>query len=275
MLQKARDLDVDELVFDLEDAVAPGDKARARALLVPALSASFRAERVSVRVNAMTSPWFFEDLVAVSGAERPPDAIVLPKVEDAAELRLAAHLLADRAPSIRLQALIETARGLRDAATICAATPALDAVVLGYADLCASLGRPGAQLDEPEAWTHAQDLVVLHARAAEIQAIDGPFLRLDDEGALLAAARWARGRGFDGKWVIHPGHVAAVTGAFSPDAEELARARSLLEQLAAAEGQGSGAALHGGAMIDEALRKAALHTLARAGELPPPAPAAP
>jgi citrate lyase subunit beta/citryl-CoA lyase len=275
MLQKALDLAVDELVFDLEDAVAPGDKARARALLVPALSGSFRAERVSVRVNAMTSPWFFEDIVAMSGAERPPDTIILPKVEDAAELRLAAQLLAERAPSVRLQALIETARGLRDIGPICASTPVLDAVVLGYADLCASLGRPGAQLDEPAAWTHAQDLVVLHARAANVQAIDGPFLRLDDEGALLAAARWGRGRGFDGKWVIHPGHVAPVTGAFSPDAEELASARSLLEQLAAAEDQGSGAARHGGAMIDEALRKAALHTLARAGEPPPAAPAAP
>jgi citrate lyase beta subunit len=262
MLEKAVALDADELVFDLEDAVAPAAKVAARAAVAAALPAPHRARRLSVRVNAVGSPWLAGDLQVLVAADRSPDTIVVPKVESASDLRRVADAL--EGSGIRLQALIESARGLRDLGEICAATPMLEALILGYADLCASLDRPRAAIADFTAWGYAQDCVVMQARAAGLQAVDGPLLALDDDERLTAAATWARGRGFDGKWVIHPKHVDAVTDAFTPSSDELAAARALLHELEEAERSGAGAARHGGMMIDEALRKSALGTIARA-----------
>jgi citrate lyase beta subunit len=262
MLEKAVALEVDEIVFDLEDAVAPAAKESARAAVAAALSTPHRARRLSVRVNAVGSPWLAGDLQAMAAAEQRPDTIVVPKVESAADLRVVVDLVGDS--GIPLQALIESARGLRDLGEISTATPLLEALILGYADLCASLGRPRSQMADPSAWTHAQDRVVMHARAAGLQAVDGPLLALDDDAALAASAQWARARGFDGKWAIHPRHVEPVTEAFTPGADELAAAHALLRELEEAERSGAGAARHRGMMIDEALRKSALSTIARA-----------
>jgi citrate lyase subunit beta/citryl-CoA lyase len=259
MLAKARSLAVDELVLDLEDGVAPADRPRARELAGAWLSAADdrAAGTVAVRVNGVDTPDFAQDLEALRAWPAAPDSLVLPKAESVAAL--------DRLPEgVRVQLLIESARGLLGAQELCD-QPSVCAVILGYADLCASLGRPATEIADPSAWSAAQDHVVTCARAAGVQAIDGPVLALDDASLPGRAASWGRRRGFDGKWVIHPGHIDAVTAAFTPTSEEVAAASALLDELAAAEATGSGAARHDGMMIDEALRRSALQTLARAG----------
>jgi citrate lyase subunit beta/citryl-CoA lyase len=141
---------------------------------------------------------------------------------------------------------------------IAAASPRLDALILGYADLAASLG--GAR--DLDAWLPAQHAIVVAARAHGLQAIDGPYLGIaPDEGFYAAAAR-GRDLGFDGKWAIHPSQVDALNAAFTPDAAEVERARAIVAALQDAE---EGAVTLDGEMLDEAVRLAALRVLARAG----------
>jgi citrate lyase subunit beta/citryl-CoA lyase len=252
MLAKAAALAADEVVIDLEDGVAPGDKDAARGLVASVLDAgSLRG--AAVRVNAPGSEWFEGDVAELSGRA---ESIVIPKVESAAEL---AEVDIAVPRGVRLQALVETAAGLQSAGEIAAASPRLDALILGYADLAASLGRgPGA--DAPELWLHAQDTVLVAARAAGIQAIDGPHLAIRDEAGLRRWAAHTRTLGFDGKWAVHPDQLGPINEAFTPAAEELERAAAVV----AALGEGApGAVELDGEMIDEAIRKQALSTVAR------------
>jgi citrate lyase subunit beta/citryl-CoA lyase len=271
-LAKARAIAVDEVVLDLEDAVRPEHKDEARAAALEALAAGgFAAGAVSVRVNAPGSAWAHADLIALGAAERPPASVVVPKVESAGDLAFVDRLLdgveraAGRETPLRVQALVETARGLRAVDEIAAGSPRLDAIVLGYADLAASLGRTRAGASDLDRWLAVQDRVLTAARAAGVQAIDGPFLSIDDPNGLRAASERAAALGFDGKWAIHPAQLEAVEDAFTPAAEEVERARSVV---AALEAAGRGAVALDGEMLDEAVRLAAARTLARAGEGP-------
>ena len=162
-----------------------------------------------------------------------------------------------------MQALLETARGLLGAATIASASPRLETLILGYADLAASLGR-APDADRPELWLHAQDTVLVAARAFGLQAIDGPYLAIRDERGLRDRTERVRALGFDGKWAVHPGQLEAINAAFTPPAEELERARAIVAALERAAGdEGRGAVELDGEMIDEASRKLALQTVAR------------
>jgi citrate lyase subunit beta/citryl-CoA lyase len=272
MVAKAPGLGADELVLDLEDAVAPGAKEQARALVVAALADGVvPAHRVAVRVNAPGTAWCHADLIALAGAPVPPASVVLPKVESPGDLAFADRLLdgVERAAGatrpLRLQALIETALGLSRVTEIVGASPRLVALILGYADLGASLGRSAAGARDLDAWRPAQHAVLTAARAAGLQAIDGPYLGTAPDEAFLAATRQARDAGFDGKWAIHPSQVAALNEAFTPTGDELERARAVVAALdAAARDDGAGAVALDGEMLDEAVRVAALRTLARA-----------
>jgi citrate lyase subunit beta/citryl-CoA lyase len=267
MLAKAPSLGADELVLDLEDAVAPADKEAARGRVTRLLEEGLRA---SVRVNAPGTPWCHRDLIALGSR---PASIVLPKVEGAGDLAFVDRLLdgveaaAGRARPLRVQALIETAAGLANVHEIAAASERLDALILGYADLAASLGRSAAGARDLDAWRPAQERLLLAARAHGLQAIDGPHLGVAVDDAFTAAVARARDLGFDGKWAIHPSQLAALNDAFTPTAEEVEGARAVVDALAAAErGQAAGAVALDGQMLDEAVRAAALRTLARAGE---------
>jgi len=264
MLTKASGLGVDEVVIDLEDAVVPERKALARELAVSALAgADWRAGAVSVRVNAAGSPWCHEDVAALAAAARRPNTVVLPKVESAGDLAFVERLLAgcERAAgagdAIGVQALIETATGVSRVEEIAGASARLVGLILGYADLAASLG--GAR--DASMWGPVQDAVLIAARANGLQAIDGPFLGVADDAAFRAAAGRAAALGFDGKWAIHPVQVGALLELFSPSADEVARARAVIESL----GDGlRGAVAVDGVMVDEAVRLAAERVLARA-----------
>lgn len=273
MLDKAATIAADELIVDLEDAVAPMAKDEARAAAVARLAA-WQGPPVAVRVNAPRTPWCHRDLEAlVARRDGEPRSIVLPKVESAGDLEFAERLLAgaeaerERERPLRLQALIETAGGLARVQEIAAAAAGrLEALVIGYADLAASLGRSREAAADPQVWLQAQDRVLIAARANGLQAIDGPYLGVEPNEAFLGAARHARDLGFDGKWAIHPSQVAALGEIFTPSVEEIERARAILRALERAKFEsGAGAAALDGEMLDEALASGARRTLARAG----------
>jgi citrate lyase subunit beta / citryl-CoA lyase len=272
-LEKAPGVGADEVVFDLEDAVAPAAKDEARAAAVASLaSRAWDGATVSVRVNAPRTAWCHLDITALASLPDRPASIVVPKVESAHDLAFVERLLdgveaaAGRARPVRVQALIETAAGLVNIAAIASASARLDALILGYADLAVSLGRNRAAQAELDSWRPAQDAVLAAARAHRLQAIDGPHLGVAVDEAFTAAATRTRDLGFDGKWAIHPSQVATLNELFTPSAEEVQRAREVIEALERAERDtGQGAVALDGEMLDEAVRVAALRVLARAG----------
>jgi citrate lyase subunit beta/citryl-CoA lyase len=252
MLAKARTLEPDEAIVDLEDAVADADKEAARALAVEALRSGPLAATTALRVNARSTPWWEDDLRAA--AEARPDVVVLPKIESPEDVAAAAELLPD---GIGIEAQIETARGLVEAERIAAAGHGLEALVLGPADLAASLGVPVLTIGAGTA-DYAMARVVAAARAFGLQPVDGPHARLDDDDGLLASARRALAHGYDGKWVIHPSQIEPVNRVFTPTAEEVERAERVL---AASDGS---AARFDGELVDVASRRLAEALLGRA-----------
>jgi citrate lyase subunit beta/citryl-CoA lyase len=251
MLAKARSLPADEVIVDLEDAVAAEDKEEARRLAVTVLGRGSLGRTTALRINARSTPWWEEDLRAA--AEARPDVVVLPKVESPEDVSAAAELL----PAVvGLEAQIETARGLAAAERIAAAGGALEALVFGPADLAASLGVP-VLIIGAGASDYALARVVAAARSEGLQALDGPHARLGDDLGLILSARRALENGYDGKWVIHPSQIEPVNRIFTPSPADLERAERLLEAA-------RGAARFEGELVDEASRKLAESMLRRA-----------
>lgn len=267
---KAAASGADEVVLDLEDSVPPSGKEAARERVVRWLATAEVCSRVSVRVNAPRSPWCHADLAAVGGAEGPERSIVVPKVDSAGDLAFVERLLdgaeaaAGRRRQASVQALIESPEGLAKVGEIVTATRRLRAVILGYADLGAALGR--SRDAAADSWVPAQHAVLVAARSAGIAAIDGPFLGVGADDAFQAVVAGAVRFGFDGKWVIHPRQVPAVTEAFTPTVAEVEHADRVLAALESGHARGAGAVELDGQMIDEALAVAARRTLAKAGK---------
>jgi citrate lyase subunit beta/citryl-CoA lyase len=265
-LEKGPGLAADEIVVDLEDSVPPELKDEARAAVADALEArEWTAATVSVRVNDVSTPWFEADLAELAAAGERLDSVVIPKVEAAEELARVERALesaeaAGRARPVGIQALIETARGLREADRIAEASPRLEALILGPADMSVSLGFPSPE--EGPRWGFVRGAVLVAARAAGVQAIDGPYLQVADADGLRASGAAARELGFDGKWALHPAQVEPLNELFTPTADEIEHARAILEALE--RDPGTGAAMLAGEMIDEASRKRAEQILSRA-----------
>jgi citrate lyase subunit beta / citryl-CoA lyase len=244
-LAKAAGLTPDEVILDLEDAVAPGRKDAARELVARALREhDWQAATVAVRVNGARTAWHADDLALIREAR--PMVVIVPKVESPEEL--------DGLP-VPSEALIETARGLVECERI-ATAPGLEALAIGPGDLAASLGVPeltiggGAHLD------YALARIVVAARAFGLAAIDGPYAVLGDEAGFRQAAARSRALGYDGKWCIHPDQVDASNDVYTPTEAELERARRILGV--------EGVARLDGEMVDEANRRMAESILARA-----------
>jgi citrate lyase subunit beta/citryl-CoA lyase len=262
-LEKARTLDADVLLLDLEDAVAPAQKAAARALVVEALRAGGYGHRERVvRVNGSGSPWEAEDLraVASSGA----DAVLLPKVEDAGYVRsVEAALAGSRAPpGLAIWAMIETPRGVLRAEEIAGACPRLGCLVAGTSDLVKDLGARHTA-GRVEVLT-ALSLTVLAARAHGLACLDGVHLHLDDEAGFEAACAQGRDLGFDGKTLIHPRTIATANRVFGPSAAELEQARRIMVAHAEAESFGQGVVVVDGRLVEALHVAAARRTLALA-----------
>ena len=267
MLAKAGGLQADEIVIDLEDSVAAGAKNEARELVCRVLAEGrLGAGLVAVRVNALDSPWYRDDVAALAERAGPAvDSLVVPKVETAEDVREVERMLDDREAAMQIQALVETAAGLVRVAEIATASPRLDALILGYADLAASLGRSNPEAAS-ERWLYAQEALLVAARAAGVGAIDGPYLAIADEQGLRRWAEHVRDLGYDGKWAIHPSQLEMINHTFTPGDAEVERARAVLAVLEQAESDGAqGAVELDGKMIDEASRKQAEQVVARAG----------
>ncbi|MFN8160595.1 MAG: CoA ester lyase [Solirubrobacterales bacterium] len=221
-IEKARGLAADEIVLDLEDSVPPDLKDEARSEVAEALATgAWSSASVSVRVNGPGTPWHEADMGAIAARSRLASVIV-PKVEDPAELEAAESLLGEGGAG--LQALIESAAGLQRVTEISRACERLEALILGPADMSVSLGFPSPA--EGSRWDFVRGAVLLAARAAGLQAIDGPFLQVSDLDGLRASAARAREFGFDGKWALHPDQIPPLNEAFSPTAEEIAQAET-------------------------------------------------
>ena len=283
MLAKARGLGADEVVVDLEDSVTPERKDDARAVAIAAIrDGDWGGRSVAVRINAPATGLGVEDVARmVDGAGGALGSLVVPKVESAADLHLVERLLSEREAGagrdspVGLQALIETAAGLSRAGEIARASGRLEALLIGYADLAASLGRPPAADYPGDRWHWVRETVLVAARSAGLQAIDGPHLEVRDLEGLRVEAGYARALGFDGKWALHPSQVEPLNEVFSPRQEEVDRAAAILAALAAGESEGGrGAVMLDGEMIDEASRKLAHQVIARgrAAGLSPAAP---
>ncbi len=275
-LAKAPQLDADEVFLDLEDAVAAGEKEAARGQVIAALLGSdFGAKTVVVRVNGTDTPHYYRDLIdVVEHAGHKLHAIMLPKVRTPGDVEMTAKLLTQielahgyEPGRIGIEAQIEDATGLIACEVIATASPRMETLIFGPGDYSASVGIPittigGTPAGYPgDHLNYVYSRLVVAARAAGIQAIDGPYAAVSDEEGLRVRSQLARALGMDGKWTIHPGQIAIVNGVFTPTREEWERAEAML---AAYEQATSGAAMFEGEMIDEANRKMA-ERLARAG----------
>lgn len=257
-VEKARTLDCDLAVLDLEDAVAPDGKVEARAAAVEAVRVGGFGPRLAVRINGEGTPWHADDLAALS--ETACDLIVLPKVEDAATVVRAAGA----APGARLIAMIETPPALFRLPGIAGAHAALDALMFGVNDLAAALGTgPSADREPLKPWLAA---VAAAARAHGIAAIDGVFNRFQDDDGFARECAQGVLYGFDGKSLIHPRQIAPANAAFSPSPEAVARARAIVAVFEAPDARGKGAVSLDGEMVERLHLDAARRTLARAGE---------
>jgi len=274
-IAKALDSPADQVVLDLEDAVEPGSKDRARDVLVSVLSGlpDSAAGRVTVRVNPARSPWCVEDVRALAGLPVLPGSIVLPKVESPGDLAFVDRLLdgaearSGRSRPTGVQALVETAAGVAALPDTARAGERLEALVLGYADLAASLGVVAPPDRRAPLWLPVQTALLVAARSAGLQAVDGPHLGVHVDEGFSAATQRARDLGFDGKWAIHPRQVEALNEAFTPTQEEVEHARAVLDALERGAREGAaGAVLLDGQMLDEAVAVGARRVLARAGE---------
>lgn len=279
MLAKALTLPADEVILDLEDAVAPQQKPTARGMVASALRrGGFAAPTVAVRINAVDGPHAHRDLIdAVGAAPSGVGIVVVPKVESPAELAFVDHLLAGiehdhRIPvgTIGLEAQIESAAGLVAADRIAAACPRrMEALVLGPGDLAADLGMVTTTIGGDvegypgDGWHAVRMGLRVAARAAGLQVVDGPYAQLDDPGGLERHARHARSLGYDGKWSIHPAQIAVLNDVFSVSQADFARAVALIDAYEHAQQQGQGAVRLDDAMVDEATLRIAQGVVAR------------
>jgi citrate lyase subunit beta/citryl-CoA lyase len=272
-LVKAREVGCDEVLLDLEDAVAPDAKAAARPNVIAALRAGGWGGKIrAVRVNDVGTPWAYRDVVdVVEAAGASLDAVVLPKVTGPSHVTWLDHLLTQieqamgyEVGRIGIEAQIEDAAGLAAADEIAASCARLESLVFGPADFMASLGMRSLTVGAPpaaypgDAFHYAHLRILVAARSRGLAAIDGPYARIGDADGLAASAASVAALGYDGKWVIHPGQIETVNEAFTPAAAEYERAERILEAYQQATGQQRGAATLDGEMIDEATRKLAL-----------------
>ncbi|MDT5111883.1 MAG: citrate lyase subunit beta / citryl-CoA lyase [Mycobacterium sp.] len=276
MIEKAKALPADEVFLDLEDAVAPVAKAEARtrvasALAQPGWSGGLRG----VRVNDWTTPWTHADVIeVVATAGSHLDVVVLPKVVDVSHVRALDLLLTQLELThelplgrIAIEAQIETAQGLSNVDAI-AAAPRVQALVLGPADMIASLnmrtlvvGEQPEGYDVGDAYHHVLMKILIAARTHGIAAIDGPYLKVRDVEAFRRVAARSAALGYDGKWVLHPDQIAAGNELFSPRQDDYDHAELILEAYewhTSQAGGARGAVMLGDEMIDEASRKMAL-----------------
>ncbi|MGN6392196.1 MAG: HpcH/HpaI aldolase/citrate lyase family protein [Gemmatimonadales bacterium] len=268
LFTKALDGPADYVFLDLEDAVAPGDKEKARTNVIAALLEHDwrgRGKTICVRVNGIDTHYMYRDVVdVVEQAGHRLDTILIPKVGVPADVYLVDALLTQIEAArgiphrIGIDVLIETALGMANVEAIAQSSRRLEAMHFGVADYSASCRARtvvigGLNPDYPgDQWHAALSRMVVACRAYGLRPIDGPFGDFKDPDGYRLAAKRGAALGIEGKWAIHPSQIELANEVFSPPPEEVSRARRILEALEAAARDGRGAAQLDGRMIDAA-----------------------
>ncbi|MFN0109075.1 MAG: HpcH/HpaI aldolase/citrate lyase family protein [Blastocatellia bacterium] len=261
MILKARDLEADALILDLEDAVSPDRKVEARQTVMRLLNeVDFGAKPVFVRVNRFDTGFGEEDAKAIANSKAY--GAVLPKAERAEEVAAVVQLLASHQ---RLVAMIESPRGVLNCPTIAEASPMIDGLMFGSADFTV-LTRGRLTEGEPELIV-ARSRMLYSARAAGIDAYDAPYFSIPDLEGLRRASELVRNLGYDGRAVIHPSHISTVNEVFAPSAEEIAQARKIVAAMQDALERGLAAVQFEGQLIEPLHARAAERILAVAEKL--------
>jgi (3S)-malyl-CoA thioesterase len=254
-MEKAQTLPADAIIFDLEDAVAPGEKPAARDALAAALCNDYGLRARIVRINGLATQWGQDDarFCVTLGA----DAVLIPKVDSAADLDRVAALI----PGTPLWAMMETPLGMLNAAEI-AAHPRLEGMVMGTNDLAKELNsrfRPDRLPMQA-----GLGLCLLAAKAYGKVIVDGVFNAFKDEDGLRAECEQGRDMGFDGKTLIHPAQLAIANEAFAPTDAEIDLARRQIDAFTAAAADGKGVAVVDGKIVENLHVETARKTLDRA-----------
>ena len=292
MIEKAAKTEADYVFLDLEDAVAPDDKAQARKNVIAALGDidwKGSGKSVSVRINGPDTHYMYRDVVdVIEQAGEHLDGILVPKVSAQEDVHMIETLCEqiECAKNLRrriaVEALIESALGMVNVEAIArrAIAPGgrLEALHFGVGDFAASCRARttsigGLNPDYPgDPWHSALTRMLTACRAYGLRAVDGPFGDIKDAGGFLESAERAAALGMDGKWVIHPSQIELANKVFTPPPEEVARAKDILRALESAAEAGQGAAQLEGKMIDAASKRMAENVVAiadliAAGEL--------
>jgi malyl-CoA/(S)-citramalyl-CoA lyase len=295
MLEKAPTLGADVVMLDLEDAVAPDDKPRARENVIAALrELDWSGCTVTLRINGLDTHYCYRDVVDVveqSGGWL--DMILIPKVSGAGDIHMLSTLLTQIEDAIGIErrigiaALIETAPGMLRVDEIAAACPErMEALIFGVADYAASIQSQTASIGGSDAnyavltdpgsggaddrdlhwgdqWHYPLARIAVACRANGLRPIDGPFGDFSDPEGYLVAARRASILGFEGKWCIHPSQVELANEVFSPDAQLVSRTRRIIAAMEEAADAGMGAVSLDGRLIDAASLRMAEHLLTK------------
>ncbi|WP_255558453.1 HpcH/HpaI aldolase/citrate lyase family protein [Zhongshania aquimaris] len=265
-LEKARSLDADVLILDLEDAVSPAQKAVARNQVLAAVTeGGYGRRELVVRINGFDTEWGRKDIEAFANA--PISALCLPKVESAAEIHAVVQVLqqAGANANLKLWAMAETPRGILAVSEIAGAHSRMDAIVLGTSDLAKDLRVP--HTPQRLGMLTSLGMCVLAARAHGIDVFDGVHLDLDDENGLHNACEQGVELGFDGKTLIHPKQIAVTNQLFSPSSDTLARAEKIRLAWQAAEAEGKGVVLVDGRLVEALHVEEAVRVLAIAEQI--------
>lgn len=290
--EKAARGEADVVFIDLEDAVAPSQKVRARKLAVSALNeVDWGAKTMAVRVNGLDTEWGYKDIMEVAELCPRLDLVLLPKAGGARDIEFVETLLAGieratgRTDPIGIEALVETALGLANVEEIARSSGRLEALIFGVGDFIISMQAPDrvvgainpdyAVLTDADAggrrqrfyndqWHHAMARIATACRAYGLRPVDGPYTSFRDAEGFRASAARARALGFDGKWAIHPDQIGPANEAFTPSAASVAWAEKVSVAMAKAASEGRGAISIDGELIDLAHLKMADNILERA-----------
>ena len=272
MMTKAAASSADQVMFDLEDACAVSQKVAARATVIQALTTlDFGGKIRTFRPNDISTRYCYRDLIEiVEAAGAQIDGVIIPKVNDAADVLFVDTLLTQIERNVGLEpgrigieALIESAEGVLHAEQIARATPRMSGLVFGLVDYAADVGGKELGAEQFFYYNYAKAKVIAAARAAGLTCVDGVTLAIRDLDACARDARMAARMGFDGKWAVHPTQLDPIHEAFTPSAEEIARARRILDAYASADTeQGLGAIVLDDQMVDAANIRVAEKTLA-------------
>lgn len=282
---KARESEADVIMLDLEDSVPVDAKEQARAQVIRSVtSMDWSHKTLTFRINALDTPYGYRDLLEVAeAAANGVDSVVIPKVNEPADIYFAAKMLdgiemhKGAAKPMGIEASIETAQGLENVSRIAAADQRVKTLVFGIADYSASVGARlisisghGEKEDEiypGHRWHFPLSRMVMAAKANGLMAIDAPYGNFKDPDGLKKSAVMSCALGCDGKWAIHPGQLKTINQVFSPTAEDIDRAVKVLAAYKEAKEKGLGATAVDGRMVDRATVQLAEKLVAQAKHL--------